>query len=154
MEAEGNPKRPREDAEGEETGVDERHRPQKKPSYQRLLSLLLEEAVDGEGGEGELSSLISALQHELSPSLDAPSDAGEEDVEGIMRRLAEASDDELGIPPSASFQGAAAEEQPVYAGEGGVGDFCVSVDDAAADRYCDDRGFQQSDLLLWLHQIG
>ena len=65
--------------------------------HQRLLSLLLEQAINGDGdSEGELSSLVSTLHEELASFLEPSSSP----PPPIIRWLGEASDDELGIPPT------------------------------------------------------
>ncbi|ERM94410.1 uncharacterized protein LOC18422440 [Amborella trichopoda] len=99
-------KRCREEEEGEPTGSP------KRACFSDILSLL--EADEDEPTEDLLSPVIHTLQQELSSSpepapepnpipLSAPSPfiLEEDEEEGkVMRYLLEASDDELGIPPS------------------------------------------------------
>ncbi|XP_010066925.2 uncharacterized protein LOC104453959 [Eucalyptus grandis] len=100
-----------------EANPDEEEEEKRQRSYRDILSLLEEEEdVAGQ----DLSSLITSLQRELasgsSDPLTAsaeeapPSPAGEAGDEGgdererVMRRLLEASDDELGLPSRESSE--------------------------------------------------
>lgn len=134
-EREAEPKRGREEGEEERTEGKRRRQQQRSPYRHILSSLLLEEEQAEEGGE-VFRSIMSALELELCCSSSGEktpvesSDRLEEafdDAAGEMRRLFDASDDELGIPPTGSPTTAAAagaaEEEGAAAG---------GADDAAA----------------------
>uniref|UniRef100_A0A7N0TRE5 Uncharacterized protein n=1 Tax=Kalanchoe fedtschenkoi TaxID=63787 RepID=A0A7N0TRE5_KALFE len=77
--------------------LDSESDPKKHRSYSDVISILEQ---DEDEADKDLSSLMSSLESEISCN---PASVEEEDEkENVIRRLLEASDDELGIPASRS----------------------------------------------------